>query len=57
MLLSITGTFIAECQPPVTKKNSKEVDRMKTKTFILKLLRLISLILLLSTLLVLSINR
>ena len=56
MLLSLTGTFIAECQPPVTK-NSKEVDRMKTKTFILKLLRLISLILLLSTLLVLSINR
>ena len=54
MLLSLTGIFITECQPPITK-NSKEVDRMKTKTFILKLLRLISLIILLSTLLVLSI--
>ena len=54
MLLFLTGTFIDECQP--SKIFYKDVIMMKTKTFILKFLRLISLILLLSTLLVLAVK-
>ena len=55
MLLFLTGTFIDECHPSYIFY--KEVVLMKTKTFILKLLRLISLILLLSTLLVLAVKK
>ena len=54
MLLSLIGTFIDECHPSYIFY--KEVMLMKTKTFILKFLRLISLILLLSTLLVLAVK-
>ena len=54
MLLSLIGTFIDEYHPSYIFY--KEVMLMKTKTFILKFLRLISLILLLSTLLVLAVK-
>ena len=54
MLLFLTGTFIDECHPSYIFY--KKVMLMKTKTFILKFLRLISLILLLSTLLVLAVK-
>ena len=53
-VLSLIGTFIDECHPSYIFY--KEVMLMKTKTFILKFLRLISLILLLSTLLVLVVK-
>ena len=52
MLLSLTGTFIDECHPSYIKHIRRWLS-MKTKTFILKLLRLISLIILLATLLLL----
>ena len=55
MLLSLTGTFIDECHPSYIK-HIRRWWFMKTKTFILKFLRLISLILLLSTLLVLAVK-
>ena len=54
MLLFLTETFIDECHPSYIFY--KEVVLMKIKTFILKLLGLISLVLLLSTLLVLAVK-